>query len=92
MATATLLSDARARWRAESRSFGTGDRWGSRRVPKRRRDEGLLGPDKSLQDAVDASVIAVDIAKDKFDACRQAGANECINPRDGNAVEALMDL
>ena len=62
VATATLLSDARARWRAESRSFGAGDRWGARRVPKRRRDEGLLGPDKSLQDAVDASVIAVDIA------------------------------
>ena len=62
VATATLLSDARARWRAESRSFGAGDRWGGRRVPKRRRDEGLLGPDKSLQDAVDASVIAVDIA------------------------------
>ena len=39
-----------------------------------------------------AHVIAVDIAKDKFDACRQAGADECINPRDGNAVEALMDL
>lgn len=38
-----------------------------------------------------ARVIAVDIAADKFDACRQAGADICINPRDGNAVEALKD-
>ena len=39
-----------------------------------------------------AHVIAVDIAADKFDACRAAGADICINPRDGNAVEALKDL
>ena len=36
-----------------------------------------------------ARVIAVDIAADKFDACRKAGADICINPRDGDAVEAL---
>ena len=39
-----------------------------------------------------AKVIAVDIAADKFDACRTAGADECVNPGDGNAVEALVDL
>lgn len=39
-----------------------------------------------------AKVIAVDIAADKFDACRDAGADICINPRDGNAVEALKDI
>jgi len=39
-----------------------------------------------------ARVIAVDIATDKFAACRTAGADECIDPRDGNAVEALKDL
>jgi len=39
-----------------------------------------------------ARVIAVDIAADKFDACRKAGADICINPRDGDAVEALKDL
>ncbi|MEE2998207.1 MAG: zinc-binding dehydrogenase [Pseudomonadota bacterium] len=39
-----------------------------------------------------ASVIAVDIAGEKFDACRRAGADECINPREGHALEALKDL
>ncbi len=39
-----------------------------------------------------AKVIAVDIAADKFDACREAGADTCVNPRDGDAVEALKDL
>ena len=39
-----------------------------------------------------ARVIAVDIATDKFDACRDAGADECVNPRDGDAIEALKDL
>jgi propanol-preferring alcohol dehydrogenase len=39
-----------------------------------------------------AHVIAVDIAADKFDACRAAGADICINPRDGDAVELLKDL
>ena len=53
-----FLEDARLRWRRATRT--TGDRWGARRVPKRRRDEGLLGSDaKALQDAVDASVISV---------------------------------
>jgi D-arabinose 1-dehydrogenase-like Zn-dependent alcohol dehydrogenase len=39
-----------------------------------------------------ARVIAVDIATDKFEACRKAGADEIVNPRDGNVVEALRDL
>ena len=39
-----------------------------------------------------ARVIAVDIAADKFDACRRAGADICLNPGDGDAVEALKDL
>lgn len=39
-----------------------------------------------------AHVIAVDLAADKFDACRDAGADACVNPRDGDAVEALKDL
>lgn len=39
-----------------------------------------------------ATVIAVDIAADKFDACRKAGADHCVNPHNGNAVEALRDI
>jgi D-arabinose 1-dehydrogenase-like Zn-dependent alcohol dehydrogenase len=39
-----------------------------------------------------ARVIAVDIAADKFDACRKAGADEVVNPKDGDLVEALRDL
>ena len=39
-----------------------------------------------------ARVIAVDVAADKFDACRKAGADEVLNPRDGDVVEALRDL
>jgi propanol-preferring alcohol dehydrogenase len=39
-----------------------------------------------------ARVIAVDIAADKFDACRKAGADEVVNPRDGDVVAALRDL
>jgi propanol-preferring alcohol dehydrogenase len=39
-----------------------------------------------------AEVIAVDIAADKFDACRSAGADHCVNPHNGDAVEALLDL
>ena len=39
-----------------------------------------------------AKVIAVDIAADKFEACRAAGADECVNPYDGDAVQALRDL
>jgi alcohol dehydrogenase, propanol-preferring len=39
-----------------------------------------------------AKVIAVDIATDKFAACRDAGADICIDPRDGDAVEALKDI
>jgi D-arabinose 1-dehydrogenase-like Zn-dependent alcohol dehydrogenase len=37
-------------------------------------------------------VIAIDIATDKFNACRDAGADECIDASDGNVTEALMDL
>src|ERR1035441_477270 len=39
-----------------------------------------------------ARVIAIDIAADKFDACRKAGADDVLNPRDGDVVEALRDL
>ena len=37
-------------------------------------------------------VIAVDVAADKFDACRKAGADEVVNAADGNVVQALLDL
>ena len=39
-----------------------------------------------------ARVIAVDVAADKFDACREAGADEVIDARDGRVAEALLDL
>ena len=39
-----------------------------------------------------ARVIAVDVAAGKFDACRKAGADEVLNPRDGDVVEALCNL
>jgi alcohol dehydrogenase, propanol-preferring len=39
-----------------------------------------------------ARVIAVDVAADKFDACRKAGADEVVNPRNGDVVAALRDL
>ena len=39
-----------------------------------------------------ARVIAVDIAADKFDACRKAGADEVVNAADGKVAEALLDL
>jgi propanol-preferring alcohol dehydrogenase len=39
-----------------------------------------------------ARVIAVDVAAGKFDACRKAGADEVVNPSNGNVVEALLDL
>ena len=39
-----------------------------------------------------ARVIAVDTARDKFDACRKAGADEIVDASQGNVVEALRDL
>jgi D-arabinose 1-dehydrogenase-like Zn-dependent alcohol dehydrogenase len=39
-----------------------------------------------------AKVIAVDVAADKFDACRKAGADEVVNASDCDVVEALLDL
>ena len=39
-----------------------------------------------------ARVIAVDIARDKFDACRKAGADEVVDASAGKVVEALLDL
>lgn len=39
-----------------------------------------------------ARVIAVDVAADKFDACREAGTDEVIDARDGRVAEALLDL
>ena len=40
----------------------------------------------------DARVIAVDTKSSKFDACREAGADEVVDASNGNVVEALMDL
>ncbi len=39
-----------------------------------------------------ARVIAVDVAADKFAACRKAGADEVVDAKSGNVVEALLDL
>jgi D-arabinose 1-dehydrogenase-like Zn-dependent alcohol dehydrogenase len=39
-----------------------------------------------------ARVIAVDIAKAKFEACRKAGADEVVDASTDNVVEALLDL
>ncbi|MGH6727041.1 MAG: alcohol dehydrogenase catalytic domain-containing protein, partial [Pseudolabrys sp.] len=39
-----------------------------------------------------ARVIAVDTDAGKFDACRKAGADEVVNPRDGDVVAMLRDL
>jgi D-arabinose 1-dehydrogenase-like Zn-dependent alcohol dehydrogenase len=39
-----------------------------------------------------ARVIAVDIASDKFQACKDAGADECVDPSSVDTVEALKDL
>ena len=39
-----------------------------------------------------ARVIAVDVARDKFDACRKAGADEVVDASACDAAEALLDL
>lgn len=39
-----------------------------------------------------ARVIAVEVARNKFEACRKAGADEVVDASSGNIVEALMDL
>ena len=39
-----------------------------------------------------ARVIAVDVAKTKFDACRKAGADEVVDATAGNVTEVLLDL
>ena len=39
-----------------------------------------------------ARVIAVEIAANKFDACRKAGADAVVDPANANVVEALLDL
>jgi propanol-preferring alcohol dehydrogenase len=39
-----------------------------------------------------ARVIAVDVARDKFDACRKAGADEVVDASAGHVAEALLDL
>ena len=39
-----------------------------------------------------ARVIAIDVAAAKFDACRTAGADAVLDPRDGDVVVALRDL
>jgi propanol-preferring alcohol dehydrogenase len=39
-----------------------------------------------------ARVIAIDTAASKFEACRKAGADVVVNPRDGDVADALHDL
>lgn len=39
-----------------------------------------------------ARVIAVDVATNKFDACRKAGADEVVDAGTGNVAEALLEL
>ena len=39
-----------------------------------------------------ARVIAVEVRSEKFDACRQAGADEVVDASSGNVAEALLDL
>lgn len=39
-----------------------------------------------------ARVIAVDVAADKFDACRKAGADEVVDGSRGDVAQALLDL
>ncbi len=39
-----------------------------------------------------ARVIAVDVARDKFEACRKAGADEVVDASQGDVVEALKEL
>lgn len=39
-----------------------------------------------------ARVIAVDVAANKFAACRKAGADEVVDAAEGNVAEALLDL
>jgi D-arabinose 1-dehydrogenase-like Zn-dependent alcohol dehydrogenase len=39
-----------------------------------------------------ARVIAIDTAASKFEACRKAGADAVVNPRDGDVADALYDL
>jgi len=39
-----------------------------------------------------ARVIAVDVARDKFEACRKAGADDVVDASTTNAADALLDL
>jgi len=39
-----------------------------------------------------ARVIAVDLARNKFDACRKAGADEVVDASSGGVAQALLDL
>jgi propanol-preferring alcohol dehydrogenase len=39
-----------------------------------------------------ARVIAVDVVRNKFDACRKAGADEVVDASAGDAAQALLDL
>ena len=38
-----------------------------------------------------SNVIAVDVASDKFDACKKAGADICVNPREHNDNQVFYD-
>tara|TARA_B100000686_G_C16782884_1_gene973169 strand:- start:991 stop:2025 length:1035 start_codon:yes stop_codon:yes gene_type:complete len=39
-----------------------------------------------------SKVIAVDIREEKFEACRKAGADSCVDPKDGNTIEHLREI
>ncbi|WP_245431188.1 alcohol dehydrogenase catalytic domain-containing protein [Rhodoplanes roseus] len=73
-----VLSRARVRPGETVAVFGAGGGLGLHQVMMARR--------------AGARVIAVDVAADKFDACREAGADATVNPRDGDVVAALRDL
>ena len=39
-----------------------------------------------------ARVVAVDVARGKFEACRAAGAEHCVDPHEGDVVAALREI
>jgi len=53
---------------------------------------GLGIPQLMMAKWAKARVIAVEIAANKFEACRKAGADAVVNPKSGDVVQALLDL
>ena len=49
---------------------------------------------ETVADKIDAGarVIAVDTVAEKFEACREAGASECVDAGAGDVIEALMEF